>query len=78
MEFTVDTDTLALKLADKMFQNIEANAKGQGLSEEEVQATLVLNKKKIANDANQIAIFVKSAYGIVDQPAENTAEQVSE
>lgn len=77
MKFEVDTDTLLEKVTAKMFSNIESNARSQDMSEEEVAATLVLNKKKVANDARQIAIFFESIYIEVpaaEEPAVETAE----
>jgi hypothetical protein len=73
MKFEVDTDTILEKVVERMTLNIENNAKAQGLSEEEVAATLVLNKKKIAKDATQLTVFFTGLY--VASPEENPAEE---
>lgn len=75
MKFEVDTDTILEKIKDKMLSNIEANARGQQLSEEEVAATLVLNKKKIAQDAQNLAVFFTALY--VEVPTEEAAKEES-
>lgn len=72
MKFEVDTDTILEVIEKKMTENIANNATAQGLSEEEVAATLVLNKKKIAQDAQNLAVFFTGLY--VQAPAEETAE----
>ena len=72
MKFEVDTDTILEKVTNQMMLNVENNAKSQGLSEEEVAATMVLNKKKIAQDAQNIAVFFTGLY--VQAPAEETQE----
>jgi hypothetical protein len=68
MKFEVDTDTILEKVTNQMLANVETNARAQGLSDEEVAATLVLNKKKIANDAQGIAVFFTGIY--VQAPTE--------
>lgn len=76
MKFEVDTDTVLQIVTDKMFANIETNARAQGLSEEEVAATLVLNKKKISQDAQNLAAFFTALY--VQAPAESPTEIAAE
>ena len=76
MKFEVDTDTVLQIVTDKMIANIEANAKAQGLSDEEVAATVVLNKKKIAQDAQNLAVFFTGLY--VQAPAESSTETPAE
>lgn len=68
MKFEVDTDTILEKVTNQMLSNIANNARGQGLSEEEVEATVVLNKKKIAKDAQNLAVFFTGLY--VEKPAD--------
>jgi hypothetical protein len=68
MKFEVDTDTVLEKVTNQMMANVEKNAQAQGLSEEEVLATMVLNKKKIANDAQNLAVFFTGIY--VQAPTE--------
>lgn len=70
MKFEVDTDTILEKIKDKMLSNIEANARGQQLSEEEIAATVVLNKKKIAQDAQNLAVFFTALY--VEEPKDES------
>ena len=70
MKFEVDTDTVLEKVTNQMLLNVENNAKAQGLSEEEVAATVVLNKKKIAKDAQGITVFFTSLY--VETPKEES------
>ena len=72
MKFEVDTDTVLEIVRNKMTENVENGARAQGLSEEEVLATMVLNKKKIAQDAQQLAVFFTGLY--VQAPAEETQE----
>jgi hypothetical protein len=73
MKFEVDTDTILEKVKNQMMLNVEKNAQAQGLSEEEVLATMVLNKKKIAQDAQGLAVFFTGIY--VEAPAETVAEE---
>lgn len=73
MKFEVDTDTVLQLAINKMTDNIAANAKAQGLSDEEVAATLVLNKKKVANDAQNITAFFVGLY--VEAPKEETTAE---
>lgn len=72
MKFEVDTDTILEKVTTKMLSNVENGARAQGLSEEEVQATLILNKKKITQDAQNLAVFFTGLY--VQAPEEPAAE----
>lgn len=74
MKFEVDTDTILQIVADKMVSNLVDNAKAQGLDEEEVQATIILNRKKITKDAQNLAAFFVGLY--VTSPAENPAAEV--
>lgn len=76
MKFEVDTDTLLEKVTAKMLSNIESSARSQDMSEEEVLATVVLNKKKVANDAKQIATFFESIYIEVPAAKEPAVETV--
>lgn len=68
MKFEVDTDTILEKILEKVTGNISANARAQGLDEEEVAATIVLNKKKLALDAQNLAVFFTGLY--VEAPVE--------
>ena len=69
MKFEVDTDTVLEIVTNKMLANVETNAKAQGLSDEEVAATLVLNKKKVAQDAQNIVVFFTGLF--VQAPTES-------
>jgi hypothetical protein len=62
MKFEVDTDTVLEKIVTRVTENLEANVRASGLSEEEVAATIVLNKKKLATDAQNLAAFFVSLY----------------
>jgi len=73
MKFEVDTDTILQKITDKMLSNIADNARGQGLTDEEVNATIVLNRKKVAQDAQNIAVFITGLY--VQAPTEAPKEE---
>lgn len=71
MKFEVDTDTVLQIVQDRMLKNLATNAKAQGLSDEEVDATVVLNKKKVLQDAQNLAVFFTSLY-----VTENTEDQL--
>ena len=73
MKFEVDTDTVLADILAKLTENVANNSKGQGLSEEEVAATLVLNKKKLAQDAQNLAVFFTGIY--VQAPVEETKQE---
>lgn len=62
MEITTTQENLTEKLIAKMTQNVINGLEGKDLDQEEKDATLVLNKKKIANDANVIAGLVFAAF----------------
>lgn len=62
MKFEVDTDTILETILDKITKNVEDNAKAQGLDADEVAATVTLNKKKLAVDAQNLAVFFTSMY----------------
>ena len=68
MKFEVDTDTVLEKIVNRVTENLEANVRASGLSEEEVAATIILNKKKLAADAQNLAAFFVSLY--VETPTE--------
>ena len=73
MKFEVDTDTVLEIVTNKMLANVETNAKAQGLSDEEVAATLVLNKKKVAQDAQNIVVFFTGLF--VQAPTEESTNE---
>lgn len=50
------------KIVAKMEGNVRTSALAQGLSEEEAEATLVLNRKKVAEDADKLATFFVEAF----------------
>lgn len=68
MEITTTQEVLAAKLIAQMTNNVVAGLTGKDIDQEEIDATLVLNKKKIANDANVIADLVFKSFA--EQPAE--------
>lgn len=55
------------KIIAKMELNIKNGAIAQGLSEEEVEATWILNRKKITADAEKLEKFFKEAFGIAEE-----------
>lgn len=69
VEITTTKENLLEKLIAQMTSNVITGLASQELSEEEVNATLVLNKKKIANDANVITELVFKSL-TAEQPAE--------
>lgn len=76
MKFEVDTDTILEKVTNRMLSNVENGARSKGLTEEEVQATVVLNKKSIMQDAQNLAVFFTGLY--VQAPAAEQAELPAE
>lgn len=62
MEITINKDDLVEKLFAQIMKNVESNLEGKELTEEEVQANLVLAKKAANNDANAIANLVFLAF----------------
>lgn len=62
MEIKIDSDTMLQDIFNKMMENVANSAKSQGLDEEEVNATLVLNKKKVGQEASNIAGFLASVF----------------
>lgn len=62
MEITTTQENLVEKLIVQMEKNVLKGLEDKDLNEEERQATLVLNKKKIANDANVIAGLVFTSF----------------
>lgn len=71
MEIVVKRDELNAKLVEMFTNSLHANAAQQNLDEEEVNAHLVLNRKKIQADADQVTDLVFTAYGAVEVPAES-------
>lgn len=61
MEITTTKENLVEKLADQMTKNLVNNLAAKDLTDEEREATIVLNKKKIANDSVVIADLVFTA-----------------
>jgi hypothetical protein len=68
MEITTNKETLVENLINQMTSNVISGLSGKDLDQEEIDATLVLNKKKIANDANVIADLVFKSFA--EHPAE--------
>lgn len=67
MEITTTKENLVENLIKQMTNNVTAGLAGKDLNQEEIDATLVLNKKKIDNDANVIAELVFKSL-TTDQP----------
>lgn len=70
MELTINKEDLNAKLVALFTNNVAINIAQQGLDEEEVNAHMVINRKKIQADADQVTNLVFSAYGVVDTPTE--------
>jgi hypothetical protein len=67
MEITTTRENLVENLIKQMTSNVISGLSGKDLDQEEIDATLVLNKKKIDNDANVIADLVFTSLK-TDQP----------
>lgn len=63
----INENEILEKIIAKMESNVRNSAAAQGLNEEEVNATVVLNRKKIAEDAGKLAVFFKEAFGFAAQ-----------
>lgn len=74
MELSINKEELNTKLVELFTNNLLMNASQQNLDQEEISAHLILNKKKIAQDAQNVVNIVFAAYGVVDTPAEESAE----
>lgn len=70
MELTINKEDLNAKLVALFTNNVAINIAQQGLDEEEVNAHMVINRKKIQADADQVVSLVFAAYGVVDTPTE--------
>lgn len=70
MELTINKEDLKNKLVELFTNNLLASAAQQELDQEETNAHLVLNRKKIQADADQVVALVFAAYGVVDTPTE--------
>lgn len=74
MKFEVDTDTILQLVTDKMLSNLASNIAAQeNLTEEEKQATIILNTKKVKQDAQNLAVFFTGLY--VQAPVEETLDE---
>lgn len=67
MEIVVKKDELNAKLVELFTNNLRSNAVAQNLDEEEINAHLVLNKKKILQDAANITNLVFGVYGKIEE-----------
>lgn len=63
----INLDDVLPKIIAKMEANVKASAASNGLSEEEVEATWILNRKKVTEDAEKLAVFFKEAFASDDQ-----------
>jgi 3-hydroxyacyl-CoA dehydrogenase len=61
MEITIIEENLVEKLFAQIMKNVEAQLKAQDLTEEEVQANLVLAKKSANNDAVAVSNLIIAA-----------------
>ena len=64
----INENEILEKIITKMENNVRAQAFASGMSEEEVNATLVLNRKKVKEDAEKLEIFFKETFGFTAQP----------
>jgi hypothetical protein len=62
----INEEDVLPRIIAKMELNIKNGARAQGLSEEEVDATWILNRKKITTDAEKLATFFKEAFSASD------------
>lgn len=58
----IDKDDVLPKILAKMEINVKNGARAQGLTEEEVDATWILNRKKVTEDATKLATFFNEAF----------------
>ena len=63
----INLDDVLPKILAKMEHNVRTSAAAQGLTEEEVNATWVLNRKKVNDDAEKLAVFFKETFGETEQ-----------
>jgi hypothetical protein len=61
MDITISKEDFTEKIFAKIMDNVTNNLKGKDLTEEEVQANLVLAKRSAANDASVITNLVFEA-----------------
>lgn len=61
-KMSINLDDVLPKILAKMEANVKTSAAAQGLSEEEVEATWILNRKKVTEDAEKLAVFFKEAF----------------
>lgn len=59
----MNKEEMTAKIVAKMESNVKSQATANGLSEEEVEATWILNKKKVADDAIKLTDFYVSVFG---------------
>lgn len=82
MDIVINSDEMLQKIFDKMIENTVNAAKSQGLDEEEVNATIILNKKRIIQEATNVDGFIKAVFApeLLEKSEEsNTAEsQITE
>lgn len=78
MEIKIDSETMVQDIFNKMMENVANSAKSQGLDEEEVTATLVLNKKKIEQEASNLAGFLASVFAPELLKTEESAPEATE
>lgn len=63
----INAEEILPKILAKMENNVKAQAVAQGLTEEEVDATWILNRKKITADAEKLEKFFKEALDIAEE-----------
>lgn len=69
----INLDEILPTILAKMESNVKVAAFSQGLTEEEVHATWILNRKKVQEDAEKLAVFFKEAFGFETPVVEATA-----
>lgn len=74
MEIVVKKDELIAKVIDLATQNLLNQCHQAGLDEEETNAHLVINRKKLAEEAQNIANIVFVAYGVNEEVPAESAE----
>ena len=61
MDITISKEDFTEKIFTKIMDNVKTNLEGKDLTEEEVQANIVLAKRSAANDANVVTNLVFEA-----------------
>lgn len=58
----INLEDVLPKVIAQMEKNVRSGAAAQGLTQEEIDATWVLNRKKVIEDAQKLATFIGEAF----------------